>query len=174
MPNNKKYSYDDLTELARQIENIKKKSLLNEIRDIIFDSNPKLNFTETSNGIYFQFHNLNQETYFKIEKFLKKNKSILEDDSTENYFDIKSTKEKDDDVDFLTGFSNREKNLIKRRLYDSAITKNSEMPENTDNINNDDDNYVTSNSSENSIQKNKKNKPVIQNIKSVFIKKNKN
>lgn len=124
---NKKFAYDDLTELVRQIENIKKKSLLNEIRDIIFNSNPDLKYTENSNGIYFHFHNLNQETYSKLDKFLKKNKHlIIEEDSTENYFEVKNNKDKDE-TDFLTGFSNREKNLIKRRLYDTAISKNSEL-----------------------------------------------
>lgn len=135
---NKKFSYDDLTELVRQVENIKKKSLLNEIRDIIFNTNQNLKYTENSNGIYFHFHNLNQETYIKLDKFLKKNKHLISDDeTTDNYFETKINKDKDE-IDFLNGFSNREKNLIKRRLYDNAITKNSEMPNNSDNESNSD------------------------------------
>lgn len=140
---NKKFTYDDLTELVRQIENIKKKSLLNEIRDIIFNSNPDLKYTENSNGIYFHFHNLSQETYSKLDKFLKKNKNlIIVDDSTENYFETKVNKDKDE-IDFLNGFSNREKNLIKRRLYDTAISRNSEL-------NHDNNSQSTSNSESNS------------------------
>ena len=157
---NKKYNYDDLTDIVRQIENIKKKSLLIEIRDIIFNSNPKLNYTENSKGIYFHFHNLNPETYIKIEKFLKKNKNLLEEESTENYFDTRTNREEDNDVNFLSGFSNREKNLIKRRLYDTAISKNSEVTELKKNeiLNNN----FTDSSGENSPPK-----------KSVFIRKNK-
>lgn len=128
---NKKFTYDDLTELVRQIENIKKKSLLNEIRDIIFNSNPELKYTENSNGIYFHFHNLSQETYTKLDKYLKKNKHlIIEDESADNYFETKINKDRDE-TDFLSGFSNREKNLIKRRLYDTAISKNSEINNNS-------------------------------------------
>lgn len=139
---NKLYSYEDIEKLSQKIQKIKRKKNLEDIRDIIINNNPKLNVTENSNGIYLCFNQLTNDTFLKVDKYVKKyfenesNKKNL----TDIAITITSTITEDDnkvtsyiqqnymyDDNSRLKFSNKEKNLIKKRLYDKALKINSEV-----------------------------------------------
>jgi hypothetical protein len=137
----KKYSYDDMEKLSQKIEKIKKKKNLEDIRDIIINNNKKLNITENSYGIYLCFNKLSIETFIKLEKYIKKYNDSEKNTMSASSFNMpySSTNENIDTKystnDFLyeqnsrLKFSNKEKNLIKKRLYDRALKINSEVNE---------------------------------------------
>lgn len=64
------YSFNDMENLANRIKKIKKKKSFEAIRDIIFDYNPTINYTENASGIFLNFHLLKQETYTAIDNYL--------------------------------------------------------------------------------------------------------
>ncbi len=133
------YTYEDMEKLSQKIKKIKKKKYLEEIRDIIIDNNPKLNITENSYGIYLCFNELSNNTFVKLDKFVKKCielEEITKTNSEYNFINsIQSDKEdKETNSNFFDSnsrlkFSNKEKNLIKKRLYDNALKINSEINE---------------------------------------------
>jgi len=182
------YSYDDMEKLSQKIQKIKKKKNLEEIRDIIINNNSNLNVTENSHGIYLCFNELSNETYLKLEKYVKKyfdngnnakttsefnymNSSVTEEDtkftkySQENYLYENNSRLK---------FSNKEKNLIKKRLYDKALKINSEVNnyENNLSINMSESNEESKNNTQNNPQNNAIKEQNNDNNK-IFIKKNK-
>jgi hypothetical protein len=132
------YTYDDMEKLSQKIKKIKKKKYLEEIRDIIIDNNPKLNVTENSYGIYLCFNELRNETFIKLEKYVKKCLELEEATKTNSEFNFINSlhsdkeEEKKTNTNFFDNnsrlkFSNKEKNLLKKRLYDKALKINSEM-----------------------------------------------
>lgn len=145
----KNYSYDDIEKLSQKIQKIKKKKNLEEIRDIIIENNPKINITQNSYGIYLCFNELSNDTFIKLDKYIKKyfeNENSIKNTSEFNYANSTVTEE-EKKGDFLYDnnsrlkFSNKEKNLIKKRLYDKALQINSEVNNyektvKTDNISN--------------------------------------
>ncbi len=179
---NKLYSYEDIEKLSQKIQKIKRKKNLEDIRDIIINNNPELNVTENSNGIYLCFNQLSNDTFLKVDKYVKKyfeneaNKKI----STDMAITITSTVTEDDnnkvtsyiqenylyDDNSRLKFSNKEKNLIKKRLYDKALKINSEVNDYEKNIKS--DSLNTSDLATTSTIKNDK-----QINSSIFMKKNK-
>ncbi len=179
---NKLYSYEDIEKLSPKIQKIKRKKNLEDIRDIIINNNPELNVTENSNGIYLCFNQLSNDTFLKVDKYVKKyfeneaNKKI----STDMAITITSTVTEDDnnkvtsyiqenylyDDNSRLKFSNKEKNLIKKRLYDKALKINSEVNDYEKNIKS--DSLNTSDLATTSTIKNDK-----QINSSIFMKKNK-
>ncbi len=137
----KKYSYDDMEKLSQKIQKIKKKKNLEEIRDIIINNNKQLNITENSYGIYLCFNKLSTETFIKLEKYIKKYNDSEKNTLSVNSFTMPYTPTNDEEHskysnnDYLYDqnsrlkFSNKEKNLIKKRLYDRALKINSEVNE---------------------------------------------
>ncbi len=137
----KKYTYDEMEKLSQKIQKIKKKKNLEEIRDIIIDNNSELNITENSYGIYLCFNQLTPKTFQKLEKYVKNYFDIEKHNKTSSTYNIpySSTNEEENTKylpnDFLYDqnsrlkFSNKEKNLIKKRLYDKALKINSEINE---------------------------------------------
>ena len=67
----KTYSFEELEKIVNKIKKIKKKTYLEEIRDIIIKHNPQIKITQNSNGLFIHFDNLNQITYSKINSFIK-------------------------------------------------------------------------------------------------------
>lgn len=124
-----KYSYDDMEKLSQQIQKIKNKQALENIRDIIIDNNKNINITENSRGIYLCFNQLSNETYIKLDKYIKKYfDNLKEDNDTSEYPSIITSHDGSNyDNNSKLKFSNKEKNLIKKRLYDKALQKNSEL-----------------------------------------------
>jgi hypothetical protein len=136
----KKYSYDDMEKLSQKIQKIKKKKNLEEIRDIIINNNKKLNITENSYGIYLCFNKLSNKTFIKLDKYIKKYNDLEKNILSTNTFNISYTPTNNNensgysnnyvyDQNTRLKFSNKEKNLIKKRLYDKALKINSEINE---------------------------------------------
>jgi len=129
------YSYDDMEKLSQKIKKIKKKKILETIRDIIIDNNPNINITENSYGIYLCFNELTNDTFIKLDKYIKKylseenvTKTISENNNIIN--SINNNYSKNDyffEDNSRLKFSNKEKNLLKKRLYDKALQDNSEL-----------------------------------------------
>ncbi len=148
---NKIYSYEDIEKLSQKIQKIKRKKNLEDIRDIIINNNAALNITENSNGIYLCFNQLSNDTFIKVDKYVKKYLEIENNkkNSTDVAITITSTIEEEkkvtsyiqenylfDDNSRLK-YSNKEKNLIKKRLYDKALKINSEVNDYEKNIKSD-------------------------------------
>ncbi len=127
----KKYTHEMKKKLANKIQKIKKKEDMKKIVDIIMEDKPS--YMENNNGVFMFFHKLNDNTYVKIEKELKRlNKAknyYTESVNSEKASDKKEfTPYADDEFPSQRGispklkFSNREKSLIKRRRYDKNIS----------------------------------------------------
>lgn len=163
------YKFDDIQNLYFKIQKIKKKSVLENIRDIVVDNNKNLSITESNNGIVFLFNRLSQDTYNKLEKYLDKYyQSEIEKNTTsinnsnDNFSEL--IKDSDQNLSYENSrlkFSNTEKTLIKKRLYDKALKQNSSINE-VEFLNNNTD---TTDSNKNNLD---------NNTNSIFIKKIKN
>jgi hypothetical protein len=141
------YSHEQKEKLARKINKIKNKQKLIDILKIIQKDELYGGITENDNGLFMLFHKLNDETYFKIEKILKKNiKTTSDNPNTEPYTDSAHTESYNEntitsysadnyqfDNQSRLKYSNKEKNIIKRKLYDDALNDIA----NENNINND-------------------------------------
>jgi hypothetical protein len=123
---NNNYTYEQKEKLARRINKIKNKSKLIDVLKIIQKDSSYDGMTENNNGIFMLFHNLSNDTYYKIEKYLKKN---FNNASDEQFTDSQSTNNiensymNDFDLDNQSKFkySNKEKCIIKRKLYNNAL-----------------------------------------------------
>lgn len=128
--NNKIYSYEDMEKLQQKIHKIKKKKILEEIRDIIITNNSSIKITENSYGIYLCFNQLSNDTFIKLDKIVKKHHEEEEKNKTNSSYILQTTEENNDyyyDNNSRLKYSNKEKNLIKKKLYDKALKLNSEL-----------------------------------------------
>lgn len=125
-----KYSHKKKKRLAEKISLIKDKKTLATIFGYIYEDNKDV--TENNNSIFMYFHKLTDETYAKIDKEIKKNnkrkKKSNDSTSSDNYSEKKEFKPySHDEFPSQKNFSpklklsNREKNLIKRKIYDYDI-----------------------------------------------------
>ena len=132
------YSYDDMEKLSHKIQRIKRKKNLEDIRDIILNNNKNIKITENSYGIYLCFNQLSNDTFIKLEKYVKKYFELEASNKKTSSFTIPLSSHNDEDKysnneNYLYDgnsrlkFSNKEKNLIKKRLYDKALKLNSEI-----------------------------------------------
>lgn len=134
-----KYSFEELEKMADKISKIKKRKILEEIRDIIIKNNPNIKITENSNGLFFHFHNLSNETYDKINiliKKLTKSKKNSDSDQLSSEYIPYSNEEFPFNTTSKLKYSNKEKNLIKRKIYDSEINGENESTDDIKNENN--------------------------------------
>jgi hypothetical protein len=147
------YSFEQKEKLARRIQKLKKEKHFFDIQDIITKHNPDINITTNPSGHFMYFQNLRFETYYAIEKYIKKvtmgqflsetsetySTQNTQSDSRKTYLSdsvSETPKNKDSLIDdikkyssedepFSTNpklkYSNREKNLIKRKNYDKQI-----------------------------------------------------
>jgi hypothetical protein len=135
------YTFEDMEILVEKIKRIKKKKPLEDIRDIILLYNPNLNITEKSSGIYLCFNKLTNTTFNKINKYIISYFESL-NNSTQNISDYNIISSSANDIDYSNKyntsdyiydnssrlkFSNKEKSLIKKRLYDDALKLNSHV-----------------------------------------------
>lgn len=130
----KTFTFDDLEKLVDRISKLKTNDHRETIRDIIKKHNPDLNMTENKNGLWMHFDNLNNQTYVDIYAFLKK---ISKAKSVKVMTDVASsdsiTAQTPDDQQYgMTNsklkYSNRERNIIKRNMYDKEINGNENEP----------------------------------------------
>lgn len=122
-------NYDNKQKLACLIEKIRDKKKLIEICTIIKKYNANIIMTENDNGIFLNFSNLSDITYLELDTFLKKCKKSTTSEHSES-FKLNYTPYSQDDsfydqsVAAKLKLSNKEKTLIKKKLYDSAIKAN--------------------------------------------------
>ena len=118
------YTYEQKEKLARRINKIKNKKKLIDILKIIQKDPSYDGMTENNNGIFLLFHKLTNETYYRIEKYFKKNMNTTSDDlisESTNNIDISYSNDFDLDNQSKFKYSNKEKCIIKRKLYDNAL-----------------------------------------------------
>lgn len=125
----KEYNYKNKKKLANELSNIKKKKYLNKIGLIIMKYNNK--YVENDNGTFMFFNNLTQETYIELDELLtkiKKKKKLneqyvseksLSDSNYQPYISEDNNLSNDSSIKF----SNKEKNLIKRKQYSKKLDK---------------------------------------------------
>ena len=133
---NQIYTFDDLEKIVDKISKIRKKKYLEEIRDIIIENNPQIKITENANGLFFHFHNLTQETYSKINSLLKKISKVKKTYNVDHLSSEYIPYSNDDYLfssDTKLKYSNREKNIIKRKIYDKELQQ---VHQSDNNINN--------------------------------------
>jgi hypothetical protein len=123
------YSHDKKKKLAQQISKIKNKEYLIKIYEIISENNTK--FDENNNGLFTLFHKLSDDTYKKLDNYIKIIKSESKDDdpqSSENKnYDpyCASDFPAQDKLSPKLKYSNKEKGLLKRQRYDENINSDS-------------------------------------------------
>jgi hypothetical protein len=127
------YSFDSKKKLATCISNLTNKTNLKKIKEIIFKENPNIAVNKNRRGVLMYFQNFSNDTYVKLDKYLKK----IERENIDR--DAKSITETSDQVmlssedpngttDYSRArtrlrYSNREKRLIKRRQYEKIISE---------------------------------------------------
>ncbi len=130
-----KYDHNKKLELANKINKIKKKDYLVNIFKIIASGSK--DFTENTNGVFVFFHNLDDETYEKVETYVnhiyklhrKKHsvKNILSSelsDSIINYSDTIESELPETDLDANKELSNKEKMIMRRKKYEEYLVQN--------------------------------------------------
>jgi hypothetical protein len=120
------YTYEQKEKLARRINKIKNKQKLIDVLKIIQKDPSYDGMTENNNGIFMLFHKLTNDTYYKIEKYLKKNFNTTSDDpftdsQSVSNLDVSYTNDFDLDNQSKFKYSNKEKCIIKRKLYNNAL-----------------------------------------------------
>jgi hypothetical protein len=123
---NKTFSFEDLEKIVDRISKLKTTEQRETIRDIIKKHNPDLNITENKNGLWIHFDNLNNQTYIDINNFLKKvSKAKIVKTNSETVDSDSITSHSVDEYPYSNNsklkYSNKERNIIKRNLYDKEI-----------------------------------------------------
>jgi hypothetical protein len=118
-----KYNIDSIKKILSKIENLKDRKHIEKIKKIIFTENPDISITKKSSGILLFFHNLTQETYFKLDLFfdkleseqIKKITSSVSETYDKNLSDYELSNEP------IIKLSNAEKKLINKKKYHDEI-----------------------------------------------------
>lgn len=113
-----KYSFESKKKLKEHIEKLTERENIEKIKQLIFKNNPNLSYTQNSSGILLFFHNLTDDTYNKIDLFLRRidNQKIKQITScTED--DDNITAEISDSYTNNIRLSSLEKNIIKKKDY---------------------------------------------------------
>lgn len=120
------YSFEQKERLARRIQKLKKQKYFIDIENIIVKYNPDLDITTNPHGKFMYFQDLKKETYYALEKYMRKIfklKTFSDSDYTPYLSEI--IKYSEDDDPFTNNprlrYSNQERNIIKRKIYDKQI-----------------------------------------------------
>lgn len=111
------YSFESKKKIKERIEKIYEKDNINIIKQLIFKNNPGLQYSHNSSGILLFFHNLTDDTYSKIDLFLRKinNEKVKELSST--YTEEETISDFSDLYANNIRLSSLEKNIIKKKDY---------------------------------------------------------
>ena len=116
-----KYSFEMKKKLKERIEKLNERENIEKIKQLIFKNNPHLSFTQNSSGILLFFHNLTDDTYNKIDLFLRKIDNQIVKQITSTYTEeddfITATAEISDSYTNNIRLSSLEKNIIKKKDY---------------------------------------------------------
>jgi hypothetical protein len=130
------FTFEQKKKLKDQIEKVRNKKDSFEILKIIQDNNESCKTRESNKKTLLFFHNFTNKTYHKLDDYItalkKKRKANSNKDSnlSDTMSDYKPYSA--DDFPSQNGFSpnlrfsNREKNIIKRKIYDSEINDDSD------------------------------------------------
>lgn len=124
------YKFEDIQILADKISKIRNKKILERIRDTIVRYNKNIKITENTNGLFLRFHNLENETYIKLDNIIKKYNKTKKSRNLNSTISQEYMTQSSDPVLFSTDsrlkYSNKEKNIIKRKNYDKVISENTD------------------------------------------------
>jgi hypothetical protein len=119
--------FSDKELLIKEIDKIKKKKVLQQITEIILNNNPELNVTENTNGVFMCFDNLTNNTYIELQSCIDNYKNSLKTiptKTTSEYKYISSDKSDIYDSKYVNKLSNKEKKILRKRLYSEALNIN--------------------------------------------------
>jgi hypothetical protein len=125
------YTYEQKTKLATKIGRIKTKSELIEIKKIINNNNPSLELVKNNNGYFVEFHNLNENTYSELAKYIEKIEALnnlknttvseLESSNSDKY--EKSENFSDSISQKKLKYTNSETHILNRVKYEKELKK---------------------------------------------------
>ena len=118
------FTFEEIEELANTIGKIKQKTHLKVIGNIIMTNNPNISVTRTVyDSSYLCFDKLTNDTYTQLHDYIKKIKlQGKHNDGTKSAEYVPYSKsEYPFEGNAKLRYSNREKNLIKRKQYDKEI-----------------------------------------------------
>lgn len=129
------YSFEQKERLARRIQKLKKQKYLMDIESIITKYNPDLDITTNPSGKFMYFQDLNKKTYYALDKYIRKilkYSALSETSENATYSEIIKYSENDDPFSNnpKLRYSNKERNLIKRKIYDKQINEDNSQSEN--------------------------------------------
>jgi len=107
--------------IVNDIEKLKKKKYFIDILKIIIRNNPNLKISENKNGTFLFFDNLSIKTYEELDKYLEKikaNEKIIE--KPDIFIPLVTTES--ETLEPKLRYSNRERTIIKKKLYNKVIT----------------------------------------------------
>ncbi len=115
---NEKTTFEFKKKLKERIEKLTEKEHIEKIKQVILKNNPDLSYTQNSSGVLLFFHNLTENTYLKLDTYLRK----IDSDK------IKRITNLTDDEVVTTNLSEKiqvnnirlsslEKNIIKKKDY---------------------------------------------------------
>ena len=122
---NESYSFELKKKLKERIEKLSDREYIEKIKQLIFKYNPLLSYTQNSSGVLLFFHDLTNETYSKLDTYLKKIdsdkvKKITLTMTDEEPNNIRSSNRKNltDTINQNNiRLSSLEKNIIKKKDY---------------------------------------------------------
>jgi hypothetical protein len=127
---NDNYSFEQKKRIASKISEVRDKTVLRQIKNIIFEENPDAVAKKSSGGYLMFFQNYVTNTYVRLEALLSKIELDRLARQTKSIALVSETLICSDDPsnDYETSrsrlrYSNREKRLIKRQQYETLITK---------------------------------------------------
>lgn len=125
----KKYSTSKKEKLVERIGKLQTKDEYVKLYKIIQKKNKNKPTKQVGDTTVMFFHDLDNETYQEIEKYLDKTLKKYENDSknsdyTEEYKPYSQDEFPDEkEISPKLKYSNREKNIIKRKRYDQTLTE---------------------------------------------------
>lgn len=126
----KKFSHKQKKLLAKRISELEKKNDVLKVCEII-KSDPTLansceGITENSNGVFMYFQNLSDATYLGIEEYINNIIVPVSSDENKNYIPYAHDEYSlQPNMGLKLKYSNKEKNLLKRRRYDQSLEEES-------------------------------------------------
>ena len=125
----KRYSTSKKEKLVERINELKTEKEYLELYEIIQGKNKKPTKQVGDSTVMF-FHDLDNDTYIEIEKYLDKTlkkyekKKDTESEYTEDYKPYSQDEFPDEkEISSKLKYSNKEKNLIKRKRYDQTLNE---------------------------------------------------
>ena len=130
------YSFEEKERLVKRIQKLRKQKYFDDIEEIIVKNNPELEVTTNVSGKYMYFDGLTTETYYQLDKYIKKilKNKIESTIAPELTSDVVKYSEDDPfgNSNSKMKYSNRERNLIKRKMYEKQINNEDSPMDNTE------------------------------------------